>query len=494
MLKTRLHSFEFNKTDPQTVFMASQQGMYTYRDLDRYTAYFKSKIEEKEASLKGPVAFLSESSDALIFSIAACWKLGIPFIPLSPKLDDDELNDYLEELDPVLTFCDANNRRRVGEEDGVQIDENFFLSAFTFDVRNIDLSEFEELDEEKTFGYFFTSGTTGKPKIVSLKRRQMMVAAEASARNFRPEPNHFWLLCLPLNHVGGISIILRSLIYGSAIYRLSDFKEEMIKEFVGENPRFQAASFVPTMLKRLLDDPLFKTHREFQGVLLGGGPVSETLLRKSVERGIPIVSSYGMTETCAQIIANPLLAPSGMYTPFKSVGKPFPPNELQIRDEDGFELGKNQSGEIWLRGPQVIDSYFREKDNTGRFDNEGWFKTGDYGHLNGFGQLFIESRRTDLIVTGGENVNPVEVEEALEKLPEIREAAVIGLPDEEWGQKVTAIVTLTNGTTPDLNTVRDQLKNKLMDFKVPKMLKVVSELPKTATGKVRKADLAELFK
>lgn len=493
MLKTRLHSFEFKRTDPQTVFLASQQGMYNYSDLNRYTAYFRDIMKEKTGAVEGPVAFLSESSDVLIFSVAACWKLGIPFIPLSTKLSDEDLEEYLKLLDPALTLCDANNRSRIDEEKGVQIDENFFLSAFNYDLSNVDLSEYEEIDEETVFGYFFTSGTTGKPKIVELSRKQMMVAAEASARNFRPDPNHFWLLCLPLNHVGGISIILRSVIYGSAVYRLSDFNEEMIKEFVGQNPRFQAASFVPTMLKRLLDDTLFKTHRDFQAILLGGGPVSETLLRKSVERGIPIVSSYGMTETCAQIIANPLLAPSGMYTPLKSVGKPFPPNELQIRDEDGFELGKNQSGEIWLRGPQVIDSYFNKKDNTGRFDNEGWFKTGDYGHLNGFGQLFIESRRTDLIVTGGENVNPAEVEDALEKLPEILEAAVIGIPDEEWGQKVTAIITLRNGKSPDLNSLREQLGNKLMDFKVPKMLKVVTELPKTATGKVRKAELAELF-
>lgn len=473
--------------------MASQQGMYTYNDLDRFAVYLKDVIETKAGDLQQPVAFLAESSDVLIFSIAACWKLGIPFIPLSTKLKDEELSSYLDELDPGVVFCDAGNRNRVGEK-GIQIDENFFLSAFTFDIRNIELGSYEEHDPEKIFGYFFTSGTTGRPKIVTLKRRQMMVAAEASARNFRPDPNHFWLLCLPLNHIGGISIILRSLIYGSAIYRLSDFHEEMIKEFVGENPRFQAASFVPTMLKRLLDDPLFKTHREFQSILLGGGPVSETLLRKSVERGVPIVSSYGMTETCAQIIANPLLAPSGMYTPLKSVGKPFPPNELQIRDEDGYELGKNQSGEIWLRGPQVIDRYYRDEDNEGRFDKDGWFKTGDYGHLNGFGQLFIESRRVDLIVTGGENVNPVEVEQELERLPEIREAAVIGIPDEEWGQKVTAIITLRNGKSPDLNSLREQLKDRLMDFKVPKMLKIVPELPKTATGKIRKADLMEMFR
>jgi O-succinylbenzoic acid--CoA ligase len=200
-----------------------------------------------------------------------------------------------------------------------------------------------------------------------------------------------------------------------------------------------------------------------------------------------------MTETCAQIIANPLLAPSGMYTPLKSVGKPFPPNEMQIRDENGKVLGKNQSGLLWLKGPQVFDGYYNSNESVVKFDGDGWFNTGDYGHINGFGHLFIESRRTDLIVTGGENVNPNEVEEAMLKLPLIREAVVIGLPDEEWGERVTAVVTLTNGKTPQLEEVKEQLKDSLIDFKIPKELKIVKEFPLTDTGKVKRWELVKKF-
>ncbi|WP_409028884.1 class I adenylate-forming enzyme family protein [Gracilimonas sediminicola] len=493
MFKSRLHMFEFKKKEAPHVFLSSQHGMYTYSDLERFTAFFKDLVEEKADSLKWPVAFLSESSDMLIFGIAACWKLGIPFIPINPKVKDDELKEYLEALKPVLVFTDTGNRRRLGDDHVVKMDENFFLNAFTHDVRNIDLPEPDSIKDSQIFGYFFTSGTTSKPKVVPLKRRQILSAAEASAQNFKPDPNHFWLLCLPLNHIGGISIILRSVIYDTAIYRLGEFHEEMVKEFLGENKRFQAASLVPTMLKRLLDDPLFKTHREFKSILLGGGPISETLLKKSAERGIPIVSSYGMTETCAQIIANPLLAPSGMYTPLKSVGKPFPPNEMQIRDDNGKVLGKNQSGALWLKGPQVFDGYYDSNENQNRFDDDGWFNTGDYGHMNGFGHLFIESRRSDLIITGGENVNPAEVEEAMRKLSTIDEAVVIGLPDEEWGQKVTAVVTLKNGKTPELEEIREELKSHLTDFKIPKELKIVKDFPKTGTGKVKRWELVKKF-
>ncbi|MCH2450484.1 MAG: o-succinylbenzoate--CoA ligase [Gracilimonas sp.] len=493
MFKSRLHRFEFKKGDAPHVFLSSQHGMYTYSDLDRFTAFLKDLVEKKADSLKWPVAFLSESSDMLIFCIAACWKLGIPFIPINPSVKNEELKNYFEALKPVLIFCDSNNRSRLDDDNVIKMDENFFLNSFTHDTRNMELPDPDSIDKEQIFGYFFTSGTSGKPKIVPLKRRQILSASAASAQNFKPDPNHFWLLCLPLNHIGGISIILRSVIYESAVYRLGEFHEEMVKEFLCENQRFQAASLVPTMLKRLLDDPLFKTHRDFKSILLGGGPVTENLLRKSAERGIPIISSYGMTETCAQIIANPLLAPSGMYTPLKSVGKPFPPNEIQIRDDNGRILGKNQSGELWLKGPQVFDGYYNKEENKKRFDKDGWFSTGDYGHMNGFGHIFIESRRTDLIITGGENVNPNEVEEAMQKLPTIKEAVVIGVPDEEWGQKVTAVVTLKNGKTPQLEEIREQLKDSLTDFKLPKELRIVKDFPKTDTGKVKRWELVKKF-
>ncbi len=467
--------------------------MYTYNDLDRFTAFFQDILIQKSDSLKWPVAFLSESSDMLVFSIAACWQLGVPFIPLDPKLTQEELEAQIKALSPSLIFCDSKNRKRLKGDDVIHMDENYFINAFTFDMSSSELENPNKFEKSDVFGYFFTSGTSGDPKIVPLKRRQMYSAAKSSAKNLRPDPNHFWLLCLPLNHIGGISIILRSIIYGTGIYRLDVFHEEMIKEFLAENSRFQAASLVPTMLKRLLKDPLFRTHRDFKAVLLGGGPSNEMLLRKAVERGIPMISSYGMTETCAQIVANPMLVPSGTYTPLSSVGKPFSTNSVEIRDESGKRQPMNESGLIWLKGPQVFDGYYPNKEKETRFDAKGWFNTGDYGHLNGNGQLFIESRRTDLIVSGGENINPYEVEQAIEGLKEINEAVVIGVDDEEWGQKVVAVVTIANGVQPDLEFVKSELKGKLADFKLPKALEIVESLPKTATGKIKRNSLRKRF-
>lgn len=493
MAKSRLHIFEFKKRNPQAVFLTSENGLYTYEDLERFTAYFKEILLKNDESLSKPVAFISDSSDVLVFSIAACWNLGVPFIPLNPNLNTSDINSFIADVNPSTLFCDNDNFTRFSTYPTLRIEDDFLMNAFSFDLNKVEVTETAEIPDSRLFGYFLTSGTTSKPKIVPLKRSQLYSAASSSALNFKPDPNHYWLLCLPLNHVGGISIILRSLVYKSAIYRMSKFNIEMVMEFLSENLKFQAASLVPTMLKRLLEDPLFKTHKEFKAILLGGGPSNLDLLKKAVERGIPMISSYGMTETCAQIAANPMNAPSGMYTPLKSVGKPFPPNQIEIREEDGRVLGKNQSGFIWIKGPQVFDGYFHKEHNEGKFDKNGWFKTGDYGHINGFGHYFIESRREDLIISGGENINPLEVENAMEEITAIKEVVVIGVPDDEWGQKVTAFITLKNGHTPKIEEIKEFLRTKLLEFKIPKEVHILNELPKTETGKVKRQELLTKF-
>ncbi|MEX0994828.1 MAG: AMP-binding protein, partial [Balneolaceae bacterium] len=345
-------------------------------------------------------------------------------------------------------------------------------------------------------GYFHTSGSTGPPKIVPIHRRQVLFGARASAENFTPDKNRYWLLCLPLNHVGGVSIILRCLLCHAAIYRLSSYDTEKVAGFLSENKLFQAASLVPTMLKRLLQNISFHVHGEFKAILLGGGPITAILIEEAVKRGIPIVTSYGMTETFAQIAANPMLKPSGIYLPKTSVGRLFKPNEIQIRNDRGEILPANEPGMIWLRGPQIFDGYLHPEQNKNVFDGNKWFKTGDIGKLNRFRTLFIENRRTDLILTGGENVNPYEVEEALEKLDEINEAAVIGIEDEEWGQKLVAFILLSESSGPDVfdeQNVRTLLKKSLSAFKVPKEFIVRKELPRTHSRKINRKRLAALY-
>lgn len=489
------HIPTFKSPRSDSLFLGSSFGLHSYGDLEQFQRFFLQFLFDFDHDFNKPVGFLAPSSDTLIFAIAACWNLGIPFIPFDTKASSKELNEQIEEASPGLIFTDQDLQAKLEYPDQIDIKQLDLTRSLKINVEfGYEAENFTpDTDPENVFGYFFTSGTSGNPKIVPLKRRQVFFAAKASAENFKPRTNHFWLLCLPLNHIGAVSIILRSLFYGSAIFRMKSFHPDMITTFLKENKLFQAASLVPTMLKRLMEKPGFYIHNNFKAILLGGGPIDPAMVKECQIKGIPLVPSYGMTETCAQIVSNPILKPSGTYGPVKSVGKVFRPNEIQIRGEKGEALGVNNSGEIWLRGPQVFDGYLN-RNNEEYFDNQGWFKTGDFGYLNAHHHLFIESRRSDLIITGGENVSPFEVESELKKINSISEAAVIGLPDIEWGQKVVAVVVAKTEQTIDAEKIREDLKERITSYKIPKQIIQADSLPKTRTGKILRRELAKLFK
>jgi O-succinylbenzoic acid--CoA ligase len=288
-------------------------------------------------------------------------------------------------------------------------------------------------------------------------------------------------------------VIYRSLLYGSGIYLRPDFEAEPIRKLLHENRSVMVASMVPTMLVELLEESFFRAHFDFKAILLGGGPISLELINRSITRGLPIVCSYGMTETCAQIAANPMLQPSGIYIPKNSVGPIFEPNRIQIRSDDGDVLPSNESGKIWLKGPQIFDGYLDEELTQMAFDDDGWFHTGDYGHLNRRGHLFIETRRSDLIITGGENVNPTVVEEQLRSLETVIEAGVVGIPDKKWGQRVVAFITTSTREQPDEDQLKEALKSYLRSFMIPKEFILIDEIPKTPNGKIQRNELVQIY-
>ncbi|MEX0647096.1 MAG: o-succinylbenzoate--CoA ligase [Balneolaceae bacterium] len=469
-------------------FLASEENLYDYSNLYGFSEWLHHELEDVSFSEKQPLLILSHSSDKLIFLIAASFLLDIPILSLNPGSTQQELDNTFKHVNPAAVYTDQEKDFGDNRAAMISIPTTALKEKAAWNSELFTLAK-----PGSTAGLFLTSGSTGAPKIVPIKRRQVFFAASASAENFKPGHNRYWLLCLPLNHIGGISIIYRSLLYQSAIYRMENFDVNQVKVFLSENKLFQVASFVPTMLIKLLEFPLFQVHKQFKALLLGGGPVSLDLIKQSETKGIPIVSSYGMTETCAQIAANPVLKPMGMYVPKKSVGRIFPPNEIEIRNEGGSAVPPIESGRIWLKGPQVFDGYTDEDLNRKVFDEDGWFDTGDYGHINRLNQLFVENRRTDLIISGGENVNPFEVEEALNSLEEIQEAAVVGVPDKEWGQKVVAYIITEQESKPDTDSLRKELQNRLSSFKIPKEFHFIEAIPKSDMGKILRYDLISRY-
>ncbi len=480
------------------IFLQSDESVYSYADLDLFTLGFKNILDKHTDDLNSPVAFLGNSSDILVLAIAACWKLGVAFVPLSPQLPKEQIKNYLSRIKPAILFTDEPFEMEYEELTSLNI--NILSPASLLAGNELNAATLSShqpganIDLNKTAGYFFTSGTSGKPKIVPIKRRQVYYAAKASASNFKPDSNKQWLLCLPLNHVGGITIILRSIIYGTGIYRLDNFDTTRVEKLLANNQNIQVASLVPTMLHRLLDNPSFNVHGHFKTILLGGAPSTKTLLQEAETREISYVLSYGMTETCAQIVANPNSFSGKQEIEPNKVGKIFSPNKIQIRNSANQALSFNQPGTIWLKGPQIFDGYFDAEDNAGTFDKNGWFYTGDFGYLNENNELYIESRRDDLIITGGENVNPIEIEEVLLAVQNIKEAAVIGVPDDEWGQRIIAFVTKNEPYSMSHDELKDILGKNLPGYKIPKQIISIDEMPKTELGKIKKKELLKYIK
>lgn len=481
----------FEPASKENDFLASKDRLYEYAHLYGFSKWLYEQTHKLEISVQRPLLLIARSSDELVFLMGGCFLLNLPFIPVDPMATPHEIETLLTSIHPGLVYGKSllsQNIPSLNKLPELTIPAKILETEGEWDQQLFSLQKPDDVA-----GLFLTSGSTGSPKIVPVKRRQVYFAAKTSAENFKPDQNSYWLLNLPLNHIGGISIILRSLLYQSAIFRMQKFNEDQVRTFLSENKLFQVASMVPAMLTKLLNDPLFQVHRQFKALLLGGGPISLQLVNKAETRGIPIVLSYGMTETCAQVAANPLLKPSGIYCPKKSVGMIFPPNELQIKDTAGNKLPNNESGQIWLRGPQVFDGYLDSALNNDVFDTEGWFNTGDFGHVNRFKQLFVENRRTDRIVTGGENVDPVEVENALMSLSEISEAAVLGIEDNHWGQRVIAFIIPESQKKPGLDSIKKELASRLSAYKIPKEILVVESIPKTSIGKIKRSLLASIY-
>jgi O-succinylbenzoic acid--CoA ligase len=307
----------------------------------------------------------------------------------------------------------------------------------------------ERVDPDAVHTVMHTSGTTGAPRPVELTYRNHAASARATAAFLGAEPDDRWLCPLPLHHVGGLAVPIRAVLGRTTAVLHERFDPGRVRTEL-ESGGITLASLVPTMLSRLLDGgPV--TAPWLRALLLGGGPAPKGLL----DAGLPVVPTYGMTETASSV----------------ALGSPGRPLE-------GVELRIAEDGEIIVRGPMVA---------PGALASDGWLHTGDRGRLDAHGRLHVEGRLKELIVTGGENVAPAEVEAALLEHPAVDDAAVVGVPDAEWGEAVTAFVVLAREAEP--TELADHCRARLASFKVPKRIERVEELPRSPGGKLLRHSL-----
>jgi O-succinylbenzoic acid--CoA ligase len=320
----------------------------------------------------------------------------------------------------------------------------------------------------------YTSGTTGQARGAVLTRAALLASAQASAANMGWEPDDCWLLAMPIARVGGLSILTRCLIARKAVALAPSFDAALVPQWI-DQWRVTLASMVPTMLALVLErHPDWDPPSSLRCIQVGGAEAPPRLLKEAARRKVPIVITYGCTETCSQVVVTPYAL---RYNPAPcGAGKPLPGAEVRLVD-----------GRIEVRGPMRMAGYL----GGAPLDPEGWFDTGDVGQFDPTGCLHVRARRADLIVTGGENVYPAEVERVLEACHGIRAAAVFGVPDETWGQ-VVAAAFVADGTPPTDDQVKEFLEHHLATHKRPRRIAFVERLPQTTAGKLDRSGLASL--
>jgi o-succinylbenzoate---CoA ligase len=375
---------------------------------------------------------LAMPSEPLVVALHGCLLIGAVAVPIDLRLREGERAARTEGAAVVLSELPGPSGGAVAEP--------------------------REVDGDATATLMFTSGTTAGPKPVALSYDNWLWNAIGSAMALGLDPAERWLCPMPLAHVGGLSIQLRSVVYGTTVILHERFDtERVLAALMDPAERVTLVSLVPTMLSRLLDAGL-REPPALRRALLGGGPIAPALLRRAAQAGVTVAPTYGMTEACSQIATD---------------GVPLLGTEVRVATD----------GEVLVRGRTV---------SAGALGPDGWLHTGDLGGFDEAGRLLILGRQADTIVTGGENVAPVEVEAILLEHPAVADVAVFGRVDPEWGEAVVAQVVLSDGAAAapvSADELREWCAGRLAGFKVPKAFEFVDSVPRGVTGKLLRREL-----
>lgn len=399
------------------------------------------------------VAIYSNNSVDMALFFLALQFLQKEVLMLNTRLTDEEITKQLKVLNIRVVFS---------------FDNKFISFSEVYkNEKEDDIKLVEEFNKEKIAVIMNTSATTGEFKSVPLRWKQLYSHVKASQKSLGVTDEDNWLVVLPMYHISGLSILIRSLYNGTKITILEKFNEEQVIELI-ENNRINMLSIVPTMLNRIIDR--IEKHN-LRVVLVGGEFIPNSLVEKSIIKSIPIYKTYGMTETTSQSVTFSVLE---CPEKIDSVGLPL--EEVDIRIENPDEKG---IGEVLIKSPMLMDGYI------GKEKISGYFNTEDVGYIDENGFLYILDRRKNIIISGGENIYPKEIENALYAHPKINECAVVGKKDERWGQ----IPVLYVVSSLDEDTILDYLSNKLAKYKIPQKIIYLEELPKNASGKILKKNL-----
>ncbi|HTN78175.1 MAG TPA: AMP-binding protein [Acidimicrobiales bacterium] len=437
------------------------------------------------------VGFLDLNSEAVPIALFGAALAGLPFAPINYRLTDVKLSSILERLVPGVVVVGPDAVDRVRGIDGLEVMTTAELLALAADHAAAISDELPFVDPDDVAVLLFTSGTTGDPKAAVLRHRHLASYVITTLDFMSADETDAQLVSVPIYHIAGVSAILSSLYSGRRIVYLPAFDAaEWVR--VIRDEQITQAMVVPTMLGRVLSvvEADGNGLPSLRHLSYGGGRMPVELIERAMTAlpDVSFVNAYGLTETSSTIavltpddhreaIASDDPAVRGRLG---SVGQPLPTIELEIRGADGEPLGSGERGEIYVRGDQVAGEYLGRSLLT----DDGWFPTNDAGHLDAHGFLFLDGRLDDVIVRGAENLSPGEIEDVLLSNPGVAEVAVVGVPDEEWGEAVAAAVVLEPGAAITEDELKEWVRDRLRSTKTPAVIDFRTELPYNETGKL----------
>jgi o-succinylbenzoate---CoA ligase len=465
---------------PARLALAAGGEQLTFRELDRRASGVARRLAGLGIRPGDRVALLLRSGLSTVELVHGAGRMGAVLVPLNVRLAPAELSWQVADARARLLLYDEANRAAVAEAVPALSVEQFTA------LPEADVPLRERIDLAAVHTIVYTSGTTGRPKGAMLTYGNHWWSAVGSALNLGLRDDDRWLAPLPLFHVGGLAILMRSVIYGIPALVHDGFDPAAVDRAIDEDG-VTIVSVVSSMLRRMLDARDGRPYPPaLRHVLLGGGPAPLPLLEECGRRGVPVVQTYGLTETASQAATLP---PGDALRKPGSAGKPLLPTELRI-ERDGQPVPPGEAGEIVVRGPTVTPGYADRAEETASALRGGWLHTGDIGRLDDEGYLYVLDRRSDLIVSGGENVYPAEIEAVLAAHPAVAEAGVTGQDDARWGCVPVAFVALRPGASATPDELIAFCRERLARYKVPARVHVVDALPRNAAGKLVRHKLA----
>lgn len=474
--------------DPERIVLGPHEGGLTASALLEHSRRAASFFRKHGVETVG---YFGVNADVLPVALFGAAFAGIPFAPLNYRAPDEQLEGILGRIAGGLMLADPEEVTRLGACGARHIVTKDELAAAIGEPASPDPEDHPFVDPEDVGILLFTSGTTSEPKAAVLRHRHLVSYVISSVEFLGSEPTEAQLICVPPYHIAGMSAILSSLYGGRRIVYLPQFDAAQWVRVATEE-RITHAMVVPTMLGRILQavedagaEPPALRHLSY-----GGGRMPLELVERTL-RDLPhvdLVNAYGLTETSSTVA---MLTPDDHREAFASddpavrgrlasVGRPLPTLEVEVRDPEGETVPAGEKGEIWVRGEQVAGEYVGRSALT----DEGWFPTRDAGWFDADGFLFVDGRLDDVIVRGAENISPGEVEDVLLAHPAVAEAAVIGIPDTEWGEAVAAVVVLRPDTAAGEAELKDWVRGRLRSTKTPVVVDFRADLPYSQTGKL----------